>query len=276
MKFGLPISLGAHGAVIGASWLGFTIARDIEVGPQVIPVKILTIANESNVRAAQKDVKPPVVKPETVAPKPPEPEIEPDPIPAPEPVLAPQPKAESEPEKLAETEPTKPDPKPTKPKPLSLDDLSALVAQSKEKMDSTDTRADQQILEGERNQIVIAAQDRAAIGAGDGLTTGYEEAIMRRVYNSWRIPSGAPDIESLVVTVDVTLDEEGRVTSARLTPQSARQSARDDYYRTAAESAVRAVNDAEQFKFLPRSEYARWQRLSLTFLPKDAPTGVPT
>jgi len=276
VKFGLPISLGAHGAVIGASWLGFTIARDIEVGPQVIPVKILTIANESNVSAARKEVKPPVVNPETIAPKPPEPEIDPDPIPAPEPVLAPQPKTESEPEKLTETEPTQPDPKPAKPKPLSLDDLSALVAQSKEKMDSTDTRADQQILEGERNQIEIAAQDRTAVGAGDGLTTGYEEAIMRRVYNSWRIPSGAPDIESLVVTVDVTLDEEGRVTSARLTPQSARKAARDDYYRTAAESAVRAVNDAEQFKFLPRSEYARWQRLLLTFLPKDAPTGVPT
>ena len=275
MKFGLPISLGAHGAVIGASWLGFTIARDIDSGPQVIPVKILSISNESNVRAARKEVTPPIAEPENIAPrsvKPLEADTVADSIPAPKPVVA----DPVEPEEEAKTESTKPDPKPVKPKPLSLDDLSALVAQSKEKMDSTDTGASQQLLEGERNQIEIAAQDRAAIGAGDGLTTGYEEAIMRRVYNSWRIPSGAPDIESLVVTVDVTLDEEGRVTSARLTPQSARQSARNDYYRTAAESAVRAVNDAEQFKFLPRSEYARWQRLSLTFLPKDAPTGVPT
>ena len=183
--------------------------------------------------------------------------------------------ADVKPEPKPDAKPTPP-PEPPKPKPMSIDDLSALLAQSKDKATATGEGAPQRMLEGERNRIEQAALSRRAQGLGTGLTSSYEDAIMRRVYNSWHIPSGAPDLESLIVTVSVSLDRDGTVTAAGLSADSAARARSDDFYRTAAESALRAVQDAKQFKFLPRSEYARWKSLTLTFHPKDAPTGIKT
>lgn len=268
MKFGLPLSIGAHGAIIIASWLGFGFGKSQADAYQVIPVKILTLANETNVRAARVE---PETAPEVIeTAELPEAELSkagPNQIPDKAPVKTADPKPDSKPQK----------PKPQKPKALSLDDLSALVAQSKDKLDEgTDANTGQTLLESERNQIQQAEEARLSAGRGDGMTTAYADAIMRRLYNSWRIPSGAPNLDSLVINVDVTLDRNGRVMTSKLSRESQRRAASDEYYRIAAESAIRAVQDAAEFKFLPRNEYERWSVLSLTFLPKDAPTGVPT
>ena len=286
MKFGLPISLALHGGLLAVSVLGFGFKAKAVTQPQVIPVKIFTISDTTNVRAAQKAPAPkPVDVPEDIAP-PPQEAPEPEPVPEPPADAQPEPKlmakAPAEPAndvmdpdetEVAQADPKpKPAPKPEKPKPLSLDDLSALVAGSKGKTDTPD----QKMLEGERKQIELAEASRSGAGQGTGLTTAYEDAIMRRIYNAWRIPAGAPDMESLVVGVDVTLDRDGKVLTATLTGDSARRSRSDDFYKIAAESAVRAVQDASEFKFLPRNEYDRWRNLSLTFYPKDAPGGVPT
>lgn len=258
MKFGLPISLALHGGVLAVSVLGFGFKAKAAPIPQIIPVKILTISDETNVRAAIKAPKPTIV--EAPAAKP---DIS-------EPVDVPEPKPEKQAASVAEQPDIQPPkPKPAPPKPLSLDDLSALVKSSKGKTES----GTQKMLEGERARIDLAEADRAAAGAGTVLTTAYEDAIMRRIYNAWRIPSGAPDLESLVVGVDVTLDRDGSVLTANLNSDSRRRAAGDDYYKIAAESAVRAVQDAAGFKFLPRSEYERWRELSLIFFPKDAPAG---
>ena len=282
MKFGLPISLALHGGLLAVSVLGFGFKAKAAPEMRVIPVKIFTISDMTNVRAARKAPDPvpisepiskPVSEPKPVelAPALAEPAVQPAPQAKadPKPDVAPQVKPEQSAEVKPSGVPEKP--KAPTPKPLSLDDLSALVAGSKGKSGDG-----QKLLKSEQTQIELAAENRASAGQGTGLTTAYEDAIMRRIYNSWRIPSGAPDMESLVVSIDVTLDRDGKVVTAALTGDSARKAAGNDYYRSAAESAIRAVQDAAQFKFLPRSEYERWRNLSLTFFPKDAPTGVPT
>lgn len=284
MKFGLPISLALHGGLLAVSVIGFGFKAKAVPQSQVIPVKIFTISDTTNVRAARKAPAPkPVEIPEDIAPMPapdPEPEAEAEPAPKPEAKAEAEAKAETPAETPIETPVETPadtklaevTPKPEKPKPLSLDDLSALVAGSKGKTDAPK----QKMLEGERKQIELAEASRAGAGQGTGLTTAYEDAIMRRIYNAWRIPAGAPDMESLVVGVDVALDRDGKVLTATLTSDSARRARSDDFFKIAAESAVRAVQDASEFKFLPRNEYERWRNLSLTFYPKDAPGGVPT
>ncbi len=287
MKFGLPISLALHGGVLAVSVVGFGFKAKAAPEMRVIPVKIFTISDTTNVHATEKAPKPkPVETPADIAPPPPELKNEPEKAPEKTPEAAPKaevmaetPAPQAEPE-TTETAQKTPDtispPKPEKPKPLSLDDLSALVKGSKGKTDT----GDQKMLESERRRIELADASRAAAGQGTGLTTAYEDAIMRRIYNAWRIPSGAPDLESLIVGVDVTLDQSGKVLTAGLSEDSARKAAGNDYYKIAAESAVRAVQDAAEFKFLPRAEYERWRNLSLTFFPKDAAesnsAGVPT
>lgn len=275
MKFGLPISLMLHAAILGAGAIGWQSAADTDDDFRIIPVKIYTVSDVTNVRPADKTPEPtkkPAAEPVVQTPEPvaevseeaPQSDIAaasaeiPD-IKAPIPVT----KADLEPQIDA------------KPKPLSLDDLSAMVAQSKDKV-SGDVRSEQKLLESERNRIEQADLARHAQGLGTGMTTAYEDAIMRRIYNSWRIPSGAPDLESLIVTLTVTLDRDGKVTTVALSPDSERRVKSDSYYRTSAESALRAVRDAKEFKFLPRADYERWRNLTLTFHPKDAPTGVPT
>jgi len=202
MKFGLPISLALHGGLLAVSVVGFGFKAKAVTQPQVIPVKIFTISDTTNVRAAKKA---PVAKaietPEDISP-PPEPEpisqqaSVPEPEPGSEQVLVPEPEPEPELAVTAEPEPAEdaqaviepqPAPKPEKPKPLSLDDLSALVAGSKGKTEARD----QKILQGERKQIELAEASRLGSGQGTGLTTAYEDAIMRRIYNAWRIPVGA-------------------------------------------------------------------------------------
>jgi len=43
----------------------------------------------------------------------------------------------------------------------------------------------------------------------------------------------------------------------------------DDFFRTAAESAVRAVRLCTPLKNLPTTKYDRWQEITLTFNPRE-------
>lgn len=273
MKFGLPLSVMAHAAFLGAGMIVIGGPQALDA-PAVIPVKIYTVAEQTNVRAAQK-------RPD---PKP-QPQInEPAAAQTPPPSAAPgEPKVET-PKTVASEEaapvetaaldrPAEDTPQQTEgPKPLSLADLQNLVAGSKSETQSTE----QQILQSERNRMESADEAREQVGLGTGLTTSYEDAIMRRVRRLWEIPAGAPDLESLIVVVDVQLDRDGRVTFVDLTPDSRRRARGNDYYTIAAENAVRAVRQAEQFKFLPRPQYEQWRSLKLTFRPQDLPATVPT
>lgn len=293
MKFGLPISFAAH-AVFGLAGL-IVFGSNLAPAPQarIIPVELFTVSDITNVRAAikapdeapaQSEVEPaPVVKPPQ-----PDPEPEPlvvDPEPSPEQLLPPEqlaevePEPEPEPEKVAELEPeltpepeTTAEPEIVTPKPLSLDDLQKLADLAK--TDRSET-PDERLLTTERNRIEQAAANRAQVGAGTGLSTSYEDAIMRKVYENWQIPAGAPDMENLIVKIRVSLAADGRIEQAELSPESRSRMRGDRFYTAAAESALRAVNGAARFAFLPREQYETWRNLTLTFYPKDAPFIVP-
>jgi len=86
MKFGLPISLALHGSLLAVSVIGFGFKAKAVPQSQVIPVKIFTISDTTNVRAAKKAPAPkPVEIPEDIAPTPErEPEAVPEPAPKPE------------------------------------------------------------------------------------------------------------------------------------------------------------------------------------------------
>ena len=288
MKFGLPLSVMAHTACLGAGM--FLIGKpQVLDGPDVIPIQIFTISDVSNVRAAQKAPDPqPQPKPqEPVIGAPPPPAEQPKPASPVEPeiipeVIATDPEPADEPvEETAElTTPdesaTRPVDTPTEepkgPQPLSLAELQNMVAGTKANQQSTD----QQMLESERIRIEADQENRAAVGAGSGLTTSYEDAIMRRVRSAWEIPAGAPDLETLIVSVNVELDRDGKVVSAVLDGNSRRLARSNDFYKIASENAVRAVQEAAQFKFLPRTQYEKWRSLKLTFRPQDMPNTIPT
>ena len=286
MKFGLPLSVMAHTACLGAGM--FLIGKpQVLDAPDVIPIQIFTVSDVSNVRAAQKAPEPQPEPEESVTAAPPPPAEQPKPASPVEPEIIPEvvaadPDPADEPveETVELTTPDEsasrpidtPTEEPSGPQPLSLAELQNMVAGSKANQQSTD----QQMLESERIRLEAERENRAAVGAGSGLTTSYEDAIMRRVRSAWEIPAGAPDLETLIVSVNVELDRDGKVVSAVLDGNSRRLARGNNFYKIASENAVRAVQEAAQFKFLPRTQYEKWRSLKLTFRPQDMPNAIPT
>lgn len=266
MKLGLPISVIIHVAFIGGTALHWGMASPPQDAFRIIPVEIVNVSDITRAprpqRPAPTPQTPPKITPEDNRPVPQVKPAEAKPADKPQQSIA----LKSDMPKTPDTAPSKKAP----PKGLSFDDMESMTQSTASDYSHkggggpTSTQSEQN-----RDDMQMAARE------GE-LSTSYEDAVMRRVYNSWQIPAGAPDMEDLVVTVEVTLSRDGRVKSARLSPASAKKAARDRFYQSAADSALRAVNKAEKFEFLPYNQYTKWQTMTLTFYPKNAPGSVPT
>jgi hypothetical protein len=92
-------------------------------------------------------------------------------------------------------------------------------------------------------------------------------AIRYQIQQCWSIPAGARDAENLVVRIKVFLNSDGSLSKA---PEIVGgNGASDPFYRTAAESARRAILKCSPLKNLPAAKYARWREITLTFNPRD-------
>ena len=99
------------------------------------------------------------------------------------------------------------------------------------------------------------------------MTMSEIDAIRYQIQQCWSIPAGARDAENLVVRIKVFLNSDGSLSKA---PEIVGGSgASDPFYRTAAESARRAILKCSPLKNLPAAKYARWREITLTFNPRD-------
>ena len=107
--------------------------------------------------------------------------------------------------------------------------------------------------------------EEKATNLGEKLTISEKDAIRRQFYSCWIVPAGAKNIKDYKVSIKLRLDASGQVTSSKLT-NSLKNS--DPFYRTLAESAVRAVNhpDCKKLK-VPERKYETWKEMILDFDP---------
>lgn len=99
------------------------------------------------------------------------------------------------------------------------------------------------------------------------MTMSEIDAIRYQIQQCWSIPAGARDAENLVVRIKVFLNSDGSLSKA---PEIVGgNGASDPFYRTAAESARRAILKCSPLKNLPAAKYARWREITLTFNPRD-------
>ena len=92
------------------------------------------------------------------------------------------------------------------------------------------------------------------------------DAIKQQIERNWSVPAGAKDAANLVVRIHISLNPDGSLSGP---PQIVDQSRMgDDYYRAAAESALRAIYKSEPLK-LPPDKYESWRDITLTFDPKE-------
>ena len=74
---------------------------------------------------------------------------------------------------------------------------------------------------------------------GEKLTISEKDAIRRQFYSCWIVPAGAKNIKDYKVSIKLKLNTNGEVISSQLTNSLLNA---DPFFRTLAESAVRAVN----------------------------------
>ena len=103
---------------------------------------------------------------------------------------------------------------------------------------------------------------------GINLSISEVDAVRRHFEKCWNIPSGAREVGNLATEIKVRFNKEGNVLDARIA--NVGRMKRDRYFRTAAESALRAVlNPRCKNAPLPKDKFDKWKNLTLNFDPKS-------
>lgn len=244
-------------------------------------------------------LKPAPPPPEAAAPPPPPlpaptPEPAPEPVaevpePEPAPIPKPAPEKAPEPEKVAQapTPAPKPRPKPRTPEPKPEEakkkpkkddkklDFSRLLKtlekteaaqpvkpeeeKPKEKADPLkDVLAKLQAPARSRSDKAFDPENKVSISEID--------AVRRQIAQCWNVPAGAKDAEDLYIEIALQMGADGTVRDARIVDQA--RLSRDGFFRSAAESARRAVLSCGKLP-LPPEKYESWKSITMTFNPRD-------
>jgi len=257
VRFGFPISILAHIGLIAVGIYVLPSAMENRLSETpFVPVELVTLAQETNIKAAPPKPKP-VDDPVETQPLAPEPELV-KPKPEPEPELVPEPvsqKPEPKPEPKPKKAPLpKPKPKP-KPKPPSFDlaRLESKLADQREPADALEDLLDD------------ATQERQAVGEATELTVDEVDLLRSQMYRCWRAPLDAPHPEKLVVRVRLRLSPDGNLQGApEVINQAQIDRSGDPFWKAAASSARRAVIKCQPYK-LPLEKYTNWKQTIMRF-----------
>ncbi len=250
--------------------LPFLNAKPLNLTP-VIPIEIVSIS--ALTQSPPKKVKPQEnvakTKMEThqaaqSKPAPTLPPVEKKPIPQPDKVV-PKPVPATKPvEKQASEKPLKHESKPQK-KPDTKPEKKTV------KKDDDFMSVLQAVNEVKRTGPKATASDDKAIDSeniADKLSISEMDALRQQLQRCWNVPAGALNAKDLGVDIRVTMGPDAIVKQADILDQSRMH--RDGYFRTAAESAKRALFSPQCTPLkLPKNSYEKWQTFVITFNPKD-------
>jgi hypothetical protein len=241
MRAGVIVSAIGHVGAVMMTLLAWE-SRPVEIASQgvVVPIEILEVSAESNVRALA------IPEPEDLAPAPAEEETTPEAAEAPAPSPTPTPPRRPTPPRAQEDE-------------FDLASIARMV--------------DKQRQPGrERTNGATADRNQRGAGLGTAEVASLQDRIraLTRAHfrRCWRMPSDLPDPERLVVTVEWELDRNG-VLRGQPRVTSPRNYNFDPPMRTAAENALRAVRQCDPYPFpndpIVGEHYDLWRSGDFTF-----------
>jgi hypothetical protein len=257
-----------------------------------IPVEIVTIAEKTTQRELPPEppqppkpqVKPPeppqaqpkpTPPPPTPTPPPPAPPQKAEAKPTPAPEKAPEPKAEPIPDKVKKEPAKAPEPaaptqrfaeaKPQKkPQPTRDDFVANLLKDVAPKKTTSETPPTPTPA---KNDPTPPPPQPRATAIDDQLTMSEIDFIRRQYIECWNPPAGARDARDLVVSIRVDYNPDGSVRRAAIDDTSRMD---DPFFRTAAESALRAVlNPRCNPLKVPSKKYDSWKSVTLNFNPRE-------
>jgi len=278
------LSVVFHSAIILFAWLGVPSFRPLITPEQLIQVELVAQAEPAKPTPKQKPQ--PVAKPTPPPPPPPkiaEPEPEPEAVPLPR--AKPKPKLAEKPKPKPKLKP-KPKPKPiqqarrprpkSKPKPPPKRNDFASVLKTVNKLKNpppvkTKPKAKKAKPAPDFQKQVAAAlkrQPRQAPRLDSVISSSELDAIRRQIEGCWNLPAGARDARNMAVEIRTLMTPDGHVRSATIVDSG--RVGRDRFYRSMAESALRAVlNPRCQPLRLPLDKYDEWRVMVLNFDPKE-------
>lgn len=229
-----------HGLIVAALFITFQRNFTTPEETHVVPVDLVTIADQTNVAAAaptppepqKMDTPPPALEP------PPEPQMQ-EVEPAPEPPI---PKFD-----VAKEKP-KPVEKPVEPKPSKKEqavDFNALL----NKLTTPDKPA---------KAAKTAPRVVQGVGAGNLMTANLVDALRGQIARCWSPPTGAPNAQDLIVEFRMALNPDGTVGRLQMTPGTQMAAAGNPFTRAAAEAASRAIYQCQPYR-LPAESYSQWR-----------------
>jgi len=183
--------------------------------------------------------------------------------------------------------PPKPKSKPTPPdfafkekqKKEKVKKIDEPIQQKKEKKNRMDSilksiekikKDNQKSLEDEKkdDEKIEDKEESKEVRLGEKLTISEKDAIRRQFYRCWIVPAGAKDLQKLVVSIRIRLNEDGEVVNTKLLTDS---KLNNPFFLAASESAMRAVNHPECKKLqVPKKKYETWKEIILDFDPSQS------
>ncbi len=258
---GFILSLFIHAGLIAIALIAFPHTRRLTEELTVVPVELVTLARETNVRAARPEPEPePEEVIETPAPQPaPEPEPEPvQPEAQPE-VIPPAPQDEPEPE----PEPTPPEPEPEpEPEPVP----TPRPREPEPRQESLDLNALSQLVDRSRDNAAPQGQaetgeQRNRVGAGTDMTASLQAMAASHMNRCIRSNADAPANMDLRVSLEIRLERNGRLSvPPRLIDEARIMNSPNSFLRVAGERALRGAIECQPYP-LPPEHYAQWRVL---------------
>jgi hypothetical protein len=236
--YGVIVSVLFHGLIFAAAL--FTVHQNFTTpeDSHVVPVDLVTIANQTNV-TAQAPPTPPMPEKIDIPPSPPTPppepelqEVEPAPVP-------PLPKFDIAKEKPVET------------KKEQQEDFNSLLNKL--------TTPDKPVNTAKAGPRVIQG-----IGAGNMMTADLVDTLRSQIRRCWNLQIYPPNPADAIVDYALTLTPDGDVASAELLTRGG-----NTYTQAAAAAASRAIYECKPYH-LPPERYNEWRDISrLRFDPRQ-------
>ncbi len=268
MRYSLIISFVLHSVVFTATMIGLPIFNTPKLDiPPIIQVELIEIAEKTNVPEISKKQEEEKVKPKKKEKKEEkkinQPEVEPKDEKSNEKVKDPtkeekivKDKIET---KMIESMPIQ---KPEIKKEDKFDPLKLAELIDKQK-DTITEKEDTKDLEYESLDKTESISKK--------LTLSEEDAIRAQFMKCWSIPLGMPYDETYIVKIKIFLNKDGSLSKPPEMLQHERMNKPgEEYFRTLAESAIRAVRRCDPLKKVPDiNRYDDWKTLQLNFDPRE-------
>jgi hypothetical protein len=260
-----------------------SLMKDKVLEDNVVMVEILPVSEITNVKVAQQKPKPEPkkeTKPDPTPPKPSKPEPEkPKPVEAPKP----EPVKQEKPEPI-KAEPIKPidkpkevkkeekKPEPKKPeKKQEADPFDNLMKNLEQQAQEEKNKEKEKEIDKSFEEITNAVTNsevKDEYKPNVPVSASVKDSIRKQVSDNWSITSGAKDAKDMVVTLTISMAQDGSVTD--VVPTNMVRYNTDAPYRAMVDSCMRAVRKASPIKGLPVETYqGGWDEIEMNFDPGE-------